>query len=80
MTHVVSPTPDAEQSLNDLLEGAEAISAFLYGTPQRAQKIYHMSRTSRLPTFKLGGILCARKSIILEWISEQEHRSVKGAA
>lgn len=62
---------------DDLLEGAEAISAFLYGDAGKRRKVYHLSSTSRLPTFKLGSLTCARKSKILEWVEAQERRAMK---
>lgn len=61
---------------DDLLEGADAISAFLYGTASKRRKVYYLAQTSRLPTFRLGAVLCARKSKILQWIEEQEQRSI----
>lgn len=62
---------------DDLLEGAEAISAFLYGDREKRRKIYHLAATSRLPVFRLGSVLCSRKSKILEWVEAQEWRSLK---
>lgn len=69
--------PAPEPALhNDLLEGAEAISAFIFGDPGKRRKVYHLAQTSRLPVFRLGAILCGRKSRILEYIAEQERRSL----
>lgn len=62
---------------DDLLEGAEAISAFLYGNPGKRRKVYHLASTSRLPVFRLGSVLCSRKSKILEWVEAQEQRALK---
>jgi hypothetical protein len=30
--------------------------------------------TSNLPVFKLGSMICARKSVLLKWVTEQEAR------
>jgi predicted DNA-binding transcriptional regulator AlpA len=65
--------PDQALS-NDLLEGSEAIAAFM-GVTQRT--VYRLSTEVpphlRLPTFKLGSnVLCARRSSILRWIERQE--------
>jgi hypothetical protein len=59
---------------DDLLRGAEAIADFLYGDATKRRKIYHLAETSRLPIFRLGPVLCARRSILLKWIAEQEQR------
>ena len=64
----------------DILKGAEAIAEFLFrgcsdhqrGRNQR--KVYHLAQSSRLPVFRLGSILCARKSKLLDFIAAQENR------
>jgi hypothetical protein len=66
----------ASDFAGDLLEGAEAISGFIYGDPTKRRKVYHLAQTSRLPVFRLGAVLCARKSRILAWIKTQEERSI----
>jgi hypothetical protein len=63
---------------NDLLEGAGAIGKFLYGrSDHRARrKVYRLvsevAPEKRLPIFRLGDIICARKSILLKYIASQE--------
>lgn len=59
---------------SDLLRGAGAIAVFLFGSANERRKVYHLAETSRLPTFHLGSLLCARKSVLLQWIAEQEKR------
>ena len=54
---------------DDLLQGAEEIGAFLNEDPQR---IYKMAREGKIPTFRLGQLLRARKSTLLAWIARQE--------
>jgi hypothetical protein len=54
------------------LRGAEQIAEFVYGSPRERRKIYHLVETSRLPVFRLGAALCARKSTLLTWIDAQE--------
>lgn len=56
----------------DILKGASQIAEFLYGSADRARSVYHLHQTSRLPTFRLGSMLCARRSVLLDWIKEQE--------
>jgi hypothetical protein len=38
------------------------------------RKVYHLVATSNLPVFKLGSMICARKSVLLKWVEEQEGR------
>jgi hypothetical protein len=59
---------------DDLLRGAEKIAEFIYGSsdePNR-RRVYHAADKHGLPTFKLGGVICARKSTILKWIEARE--------
>jgi hypothetical protein len=58
----------------DLLRGADAIAEFLYGSPEFRRKVYHLAATSNLPVFKLGAMICARKSVLLRWVEDQEVR------
>lgn len=59
---------------NDLLKGANQISEFLYGTASHRRSVYHLAETSRIPIFRLGAVLCARRSVLLAWIAHQEER------
>jgi hypothetical protein len=59
---------------NDLLRGAEEIAQFLYGDPRQRRKVYHLVGTSRFPAFKLGSMICARKSVVIRWIEDKENR------
>jgi hypothetical protein len=52
----------------DILHGAQAIADF--GGWTRRQ-VYHFVGRG-LPVFRMGSILCARKSSILAWIELQE--------
>jgi hypothetical protein len=58
----------------DLLRGAEEIAQFLFGDQKLRRQVYHLAATSTLPTFKLGSMICARKSVLLKWIEDQEGR------
>jgi hypothetical protein len=70
-----TPFPTGPGDLaGDLLRGAGAIAVFLFGSAQERRKVYHLAEISRLPTFHLGSLLCARKSVLLQWIAEQEKR------
>lgn len=70
-----SPDPNRHNLPNDMLEGAQAIAEFLFGPDDKARnrrRVYHIVETGRLPVFRLGSVLCARKSVLLEFIVEQE--------
>ncbi len=61
----------------DLMTGAEAIAEFMFGdtSDTSRRRVYHAADKLGLPTFKLGGTICARRSTILAWIERQEARS-----
>ena len=66
---------EQETSLSaDMLGGADRIAEFLYGDRRHRRKIYHLVAKSRLPVFRIGSRLFARKSKLLSWISEQESK------
>ena len=56
----------------DLLRGADQIADFMFGSPTERRKIYHLADTSNLPVFRLGALLCARRSTLMSWIESQE--------
>jgi excisionase family DNA binding protein len=56
---------------HDMLRGADKIAEYL-GMERR--QIYHLSEKTRLPVFKIGATLCARKSTLMAWIVAQEQR------
>ena len=76
----MSQTTEFEFS-EDLLRGAAAIAQFLFGNSegpieqeQARRKVYHLAAKSNLPVFKLGSMICARKSVLLRWVEVQEGR------
>ncbi len=58
----------------DLLHGAKAIAAFIYGEAddKNVRRIYHAADKLGMPTFNMGSTICARRSTILRWIAAQE--------
>jgi len=69
----------------DMLRGADQIAEYLFGSADDRRKVYHLAETSRLPIFRLGSVLCARRSVLMEWITAQErrvsgHRAIAGPA
>lgn len=55
---------DDEEFAKDLLRGAAAIAEFLFGDRKFRRKVYHLAKTSNIPVFKMGSMLCARKSVL----------------
>jgi hypothetical protein len=66
--------PTTSELADDLLCGAHEISKFIYGRKGSRRKIYYLAEASRLPVFRIGSVLCARKSVVLGWIAGQENR------
>jgi hypothetical protein len=71
-TAIPQTTPN--ELADDILEGAESIAEFLFGSREQRRKVYYLAECSKLPIFRLGSVLCARKSVLLEFISGQESR------
>lgn len=66
--------PNENEFADDLLRGADKIALWLLGSCEFRRQIYHLAETSNLPVFKLGSMICARKSVLLKWIQDQEER------
>jgi hypothetical protein len=60
----------APESL-DLLHGADQISTFMFGTPDKVRQIYHLFEKHRLPAWKAGNTLYARKKTIIAWVGSR---------
>jgi hypothetical protein len=67
---------------DDLLRGVRSISEFVYGTTadekeaeSNVRRAYHAIGKGDIPTFRIGGVVCARKSAILKRIAEQERNA-----
>jgi len=73
-------TKKEHEFADDLLEGAEAIAKFLYGPNASRRRVYHLSLNSRIPLFRLGSKLCARRSVLLEFCKSQENRALFATA
>ena len=68
------PDDPSQGIADDLLKGADEIAEFIFGKKGGRRKIYYLAETSHLPVFRLGAVLCARRSVLLRWISGQESR------
>lgn len=65
-----------EQPLaDDILRGADEIAEFLFGAPKYRRKVYYLAECTKLPIFRLGSVLCARRSVLRSWIAGQENRA-----
>lgn len=73
----LSAIPASARLAGDLLRGADTIAEYLFGSRADRRKVYHLAETSRLPVFRLGSVLCARRSVLLAWIAAQEARAVR---
>lgn len=66
------PKSTALSIAGDILAGAEAIAEFLFGDRRHRRKVYNLVESGQLPVFRLGVNICARKSVLLDWIARQE--------
>jgi len=74
------PVSNTSPLAEELLEGAGAIAIFLFGDFEARRKVYYLAEQQSLPVFRLGKRICARKSTLQGWISEQEHGGRAGYA
>ncbi len=60
---------------DDMLEGADSVSQFLWGENADRQRLYRLIKKRGVPIFRIGTRICARKSRLLAWIEAQETAS-----
>lgn len=60
---------DSSNDGGDLLYGVPAIAKHLN---LGDQQVYHLAAIGRLPTFKIGRRICARKSSLDAWLTKME--------
>jgi len=53
----------------DLLYGIKAIATCVNLTPRQTK---HLAEAKRIPTFKLGKTVCARRSSLVKWLETLE--------
>lgn len=63
---------EQEQDRADLLYGVPAMAAYL-GLSEK--QLRHRIEAGSIPSFKIGGTVCARRSSINEWLAEQEAKA-----
>jgi len=71
-----APNETPHHLANDLLHGADEIAEFIFGERSSRRKVYYLAECTRLPIFRLGSVLCARRSVLLKWIAGQEGRAL----
>ncbi len=59
---------------SELIMGAPSIAREILGSdsPSAVRRVRHLHETGRLPTFKLGKLLCLRPATWREYIAERE--------
>jgi hypothetical protein len=62
---------------DDMLHGADAIAEFLCGNGKYRRRVYTLVDGNSLPVFRIGITICARKSVLLDWIAAQEHGNIQ---
>lgn len=62
------------QTSRDFLRGGPAIADWLGVGKNR---VWALVRDGKLPVFKLGGTIHARKSTLSKWIETQENQSIE---
>lgn len=70
--HLETPPTAPAELASDILHGAGQIAHFLYGDKKHRRKVYRLVEGRKLPHFRLGSNICTRKSVLLDWIEEQE--------
>jgi hypothetical protein len=73
------PISTQPELADDLLRGADEIARFIFGGARARRKVYYLAECTKLPVFRLGSVLCARKSVLLNWIADQEQRHGLGS-
>lgn len=73
----------AGHELDDVLAGVGPIAEFLFGedTPQHRKRVYRLTSgvppNKRIPTYRLGNLIRARRSRLIKWIAGQEDRDTR---
>jgi hypothetical protein len=57
---------------SDVLYGAHEIALFLFGDTKYRRRVYALVSKRVLPVFRMGAIICARRSALGEWLKRQE--------
>ena len=71
---------EPHKSPQSVRRGAGEIAEFLFGDASERRRVYHLAASRQLPVFRLGNVICARESTLLDWITQQERASLKTGA
>ena len=67
---------ESTQISDDILVGAGEISEFLFGNEKKRRRVYNLADSTqgsdKIPCFRMGALLCARKSTLRQWILDRE--------
>jgi hypothetical protein len=67
-----APKDQPKDISDDLRNGADEIAKFLFGSNASRRRVYYLASHTRIPVFRIGSVLCARRSVLLNWIAGQE--------
>ena len=68
-----STSPISPPTLSDdLLIGAASIAGFIFGSEDERRRVYWLIERGELPIFRMGQIICVRKSTLLRTIEARE--------
>lgn len=56
----------------DICYGADEIAEELFGAKKHRRRVYHLAAAGQLPVFRLGDIICARRSSLRTHVAELE--------
>jgi hypothetical protein len=76
LLHKTPAQPGAAALGGDILYGAEAIAEFMFGDRNKRRRVYNLA-DGGLPVFRIGANICARKSVLVTWIEEQEAKNTR---
>lgn len=70
MTTGHSPRPDGGAQRGEIFYGAAEIALALYGSAEKhvLRRVYHQAKEKVIPAFKMGGIWCAHKLALENFI------------
>jgi hypothetical protein len=71
-----TPQTAQQELADDILRGAEEIAEFIFGDRASRRKVYYLAECTKIPFFRIGSVLHARRTVLLGWIADQESRSL----
>jgi hypothetical protein len=59
---------------DDIIRTAAKIAVHMHGDASMRRNIYYLAQSSNLPFFRIGSVLCIRRSALDRFIAAQEER------